>query len=97
LHLISDIYILANNSDFKLNTLANCNHMGKDYYKLLGITKGASEEDIKKAYRKLALKYHPDKNKEEGAENKFKVNLISILMRNKLCRDIGVVKICLRW
>lgn len=46
--------------------------MGKDFYKILGIQKGASDEDIKKAYRKLALKYHPDKNKSAGAEERFK-------------------------
>lgn len=46
--------------------------MGKDYYKTLGLQKGATEDELKKAYRKMALKYHPDKNKSPGAEDKFK-------------------------
>ena len=44
----------------------------QDYYDILGVSKDASEKDIKRAYRRLAAKYHPDVNHEPGAEEKFK-------------------------
>ena len=55
----------------------------KDYYDILGVKPDATETEIKSAYRKLARKYHPDKNKEAGAEEKFK----AINEANEVLRD----------
>src|ERR1700751_5178527 len=44
----------------------------RDYYKILGVTRTATADDIKKSYRRLARKFHPDVSKEKDAESKFK-------------------------
>ena len=53
----------------------------KNYYEILGVQKDASDDDLKKAYRKLALKFHPDKNHAPGATEAFKGmhNMLTVL------------------
>ena len=60
----------------------------RDYYEVLGVSKSASEEEIKKAYKKMALKFHPDRNKEPDAEAKFKeVNEAYSILSDKEKKD----------
>jgi len=58
--------------------------MAKDLYKILGLNRDASQDDVKKAYRKLSMKYHPDRNPDDKeAEEKFKeVNLANATLSN---------------
>ena len=58
----------------------------RDYYEVLGVEKKATQDQLKKAYRKLVKKYHPDVNKDDGAEEKFKevqeaYEVLSIVLR----------------
>ena len=55
-------------------TATSNSSMGRDYYNILGVSRDADEDTLKKAYRKLALKWHPDRNidNKEEADRKFK-------------------------
>jgi len=57
----------------------------KDYYNVLGVSKNASDEELKRAYRKLAMKYHPDKNpNKKEAEERFKeINEAYAVLRDR--------------
>ena len=65
--------------------------MKRDYYDVLGVSRGAAAEDLKKAYRRLALKYHPDKNPEDrpAAEDRFKeLNEAYQVLSNSETREV---------
>ncbi len=60
---------------FLLASVKKC----KDYYEILGVSKDCTEDDLKKSYRKMALKLHPDKNHAPGATEAFKGSQIILI------------------
>lgn len=64
--------------------LSNC---GEDYYKLLGVSRGASKSEIRRAFKKLSLKYHPDKNKNKKNPEKAKEMFIKIANAYEVLND----------
>lgn len=59
--------------------------MGMDYYNILKVDKNATEDDLKKSYRKLAMKWHPDKNRDNKKEAEAKFKQISEAYEASLC------------
>jgi molecular chaperone DnaJ len=67
------IYASFPTGTHQVKRLVECMTTSKrDYYDVLGVSRSASDEEVKRAFRKLAMEYHPDRNKREGAEEKFK-------------------------
>ena len=68
----------------------------KDYYKILGVDKKAAPDKIKREYRKLARKYHPDVSKHTDADNKFKeVAQNSVMEISNIILDVFFPKLCI--
>ena len=66
-----------------------------DFYQILGVSRDADADTLKRAYRKLARQYHPDVNKEPGAEEKFKeINFFKFLFSTRFFIDIRMVLSC---
>ena len=73
-----------------LLTISNC---GEDYYRLLGVKRNASKEEIRRAFKKLSLKYHPDKNKNKKNPEKAKEMFIKIANAYEVLSDDNLRKI----